>query len=389
MNTFLKKAKEQYNELLKDRRYIHENAEAGRDLPNTTKYIKERLKDIGLEPNEICKCGITTTIYGKKPGKTILLRCDTDALPMAEENNLPFKSKTNAAHNCGHDINTAMVLAAARILKGMEDELEGNVKLMFQPAEEVFDGAKKMIEAGVLENPKVDAAMAIHAVLDYSSPAIAFCAGNMTSSCDGFKITIKGKGCHGAAPHTGIDPIKAGVSLYLAYEGIIAREIPPTETVSLTFGQFTAGNSNNIIPEEAIMQGTLRTYNKDLRKKILTRMLEIAKATEILHGVEVKYEALSDIPATYTNPELLEELLCYVKEIDENIKYIPDYKVTPSDDFAFIAERVPTVYFMLALKEEGCPYPLHNPKVIFDENAMVYGVALHAQCALKWLQNNK
>lgn len=389
MNQFLQKAMELKSVTIEDRRYLHENAESGNDLPKTTEYIMKRLKEIGLDAKEICNSGVTATIYGKKPGKTILLRCDTDALPMNEVNSLTYSSKTDSAHNCGHDLHTAMLLSAAQILKGNEDILEGNVKLMFQPAEELFNGCEKMINAGILENPTVDVAVGIHTMLDLTAPAIGYSAGNMTSSCDGFKITITGGGCHGAAPHLGIDPINAGAHLYLSFQELIAREIPPSETASLTFGQFSAGNSNNIIPHTAVLQGTLRTYNPDVRKKLLERMNEIINSTATMTRTKIEYQSLSSLPSCYTDPNLLGELVPYVKEIDENMKHIPDYRVTPSDDFAFMTQKIPTVYFMLGTKVEGCPYPHHNPGVLFDEESMPYGVAVHVQCAYSWLKNNK
>lgn len=389
MNKFLEQALNLKSVTIQDRRYLHENAESGTHLPITTKYIIKRLNEIGLEAKEICDSGVTATIYGKKPGKTILLRCDTDALPMNEDNTLSYTSKTDSAHNCGHDLHTAMLLSAAQILKDNEDILEGNVKLMFQPAEEVFDGAEKMIDAGILENPKVDVAMGIHTMLDLPAPSIGYSAGNITSSCDGFKITITGDGCHGAAPHLGVDPINAGAHLYLAFQQLIARETPPSETTSLTFGQFSAGNSSNIIPHTAVLQGTLRTYNKDVRKKLLERMKEIISATDAMFRTSTEYETLSSLPSTYTDPYLLDEFVKYVKYMDETMTHLPNYRVTPSDDFAFISQKVPTVYFMLGTKQEGCPYPHHNPGVLFDEDSMPYGVAVHVQCAYKWLKNNK
>lgn len=389
MNEFLKRAMELKDVTIKDRRYLHENAELGVDLPMTTQYIIKRLKEIGLEPKEICKSAVTATIYGKKTGKTILLRCDTDALPMNEDNDLPFRTKTAAAHTCGHDMHAAMALTAAQILKENEDKLCGNVKLMFQPGEEIFSGAKPMIEAGILENPKVDVAIGLHTMLDLPSPSLGYCEGNMTSSCDGFKITIKGSGCHGATPHMGIDPLNAAVHMYLSFQGLIAREAPPMESTSLTLGQLSGGSSPNIIPNEAVLQGTLRTYNKDVQKNIVKRMHEITDATAAMFNVETKYEELSSLPSTYTDPKLLNEMLSYVKNIDDNMVYLPDYKVTPSDDFAFIAENVPTVYFMLGCKVDGCNVSHHNPQVLFNEDSMVYGVALHCQCAINWLKDNQ
>ena len=389
MNNFFKRALELQPITIKNRHYLHENAEAGLNLPLTTKYICSKLTEIGLEPQILGDSNIVATIYGKKKGKTILLRCDTDALPMEEHTSLSFRTKTKAAHTCGHDIHTAMLISAAQILKENEDELEGNVKLMFEGGEEVFKAAQIMIDEGALENPKVDAAIGIHTALDFGPSFVAYSAGNMTSSCDGFKITLSGKGCHGALPHTGIDPINAGCHLYLAFQELIARECPSTESVSLTFGQFSSGNTHNIIPDTAVLQGTMRTYNQELRSKLLNRIHEICKATELMFNVNIDYEVLCALPSTYTDPALLDELVNYIKDIDTDINLVDNYKVIPSDDFAFISQIVPTVYFMLGFKVDGCEYPQHNPNVEFDEDAMTYGVALHAQCAFNWLKNNK
>ena len=347
----------------------------------------DRLTALGIEAKELCKSGVVGLIKGKKPGKVYLLRADMDALPMGEDNCLPCKSLTANAHNCGHDMHTAMLLAAAQMLKEKEDELEGTVKLMFQPAEETFEGSKAMIEAGVLENPHVDVASAMHLMLDWNAPSYGCRAGFMTSSCDGFKIAVHGKGCHGAMPELGIDPINVGTHIYQAFQNLVARESGSKETVCLTMGQFSAGSTPNIIPAEAVLQGTLRTYNQTLREKLLKRMHEICDAAAAMFGAQVDYEVLSDVPSCYTNPEVLSELRGYVDELE-----IPcgsdQYMVTPSDDVAFISEKVPMAYLMLGAKVEGNQYPHHNPKVLFDEKAMPYGAAIHAQCAFNWLKNH-
>lgn len=387
MDQFLKRANELKESILADRSYVHRHAEVGMNLPVTTKYVMDRLTEMGIEAKEICQSGVVGIIEGKKPGKVYLLRADMDALPMGEENDLPFKSETGNAHNCGHDMHTAMLLCAAQMLKEREEELEGTVKLMFQPSEETFEGSKAMIEAGLLENPKVDVASAMHVMLDWPAPSYGCGTGYMTSSCDGFRITVHGKGCHGAMPELGVDPINAAVMIYQQFQELIARESAPKETACLTCGQFNAGTTPNIIPATAVLSGTLRTYNQALREKLVRRMQEIVKGVEMVTGVTVEYEVLSDVPSCYTNPEVLSELKGYVDELG-----IPcgsdSYKVIPSDDVAFLSEKVPTAYFMLGAKVEGNPYPHHNPKVLFDENCMTYGAAIHAQCAFSWLKNH-
>ena len=387
MNKFLKRAQELEASMKSDRRYLHQNAEVGFDLPITTKYVMDRLQEIGLEPKEICKSGVTALIEGKKPGKTYLLRADMDALLMNEENVLEFASKTNAAHNCGHDMHTAILLGAAQILKENVDELEGNVRLMFQPNEEAFLGSKAMIEAGVLDD--VDVASCMHMMLDYDASNYACAPGFFSSSCDGFKITVNGKGCHGAMPHLGIDPINVGMSICTAFQQLVSRETPPKETASLTFGQFSGGNTPNIVPDKVVIQGTLRTYNAELRAKLVNRMQTIVKSAGEMYGTTVEYEVLSDVPSIYVNPEMLEEVKTYLSEIEGLTLANDNFRITPSDDMAFISEKVPTVYLLLQARVKDNPYPHHNPKVLFDESAMTWGAAMHAQCAFEWLRNHK
>lgn len=387
MNKFLKRAQELEASMKNDRHYLHQNAEVGFDLPITTKYVMDRLQEIGLEPKEICKSGVTALIEGKKPGKTYLLRADMDALSMNEENVLEFASKTNAAHNCGHDMHTAILLGAAQILKENVDELEGNVRLMFQPNEEAFLGSKAMIEAGVLDD--VDVASCMHMMLDYDASNYACAPGFFSSSCDGFKITVSGKGCHGAMPHLGIDPINVGMSICTAFQQLVSRETPPKETASLTFGQFSGGNTPNIVPDKVVIQGTLRTYNAELRAKLVNRMQTIVKSAGEMYGTTVEYEVLSDVPSIYVNPEMLEEVKTYLSEIEGLTLANDNFRITPSDDMAFISEKVPTVYLLLQARVKDNPYPHHNPKVLFDESAMTWGAAMHAQCAFEWLKNHK
>ncbi len=387
MNKFLKRAQELEASMKNDRHYLHQNAEVGFDLPITTKYVMDRLQEIGLEPKEICKSGVTALIEGKKPGKTYLLRADMDALSMNEENVLEFASKTNAAHNCGHDMHTAILLGAAQILKENVDELEGNVRLMFQPNEEAFLGSKAMIEAGILDD--VDVASCMHMMLDYDASNYACAPGFFSSSCDGFKITVNGKGCHGAMPHLGIDPINVGMSICTAFQQLVSRETPPKETASLTFGQFSGGNTPNIVPDKVVIQGTLRTYNAELRAKLVNRMQTIVKSAGEMYGTTVEYEVLSDVPSIYVNPEMLEEVKTYLSEIEGLTLANDNFRITPSDDMAFISEKVPTVYLLLQARVKDNPYPHHTPKVLFDESAMTWGASMHAQCAVEWLKNHK
>ena len=393
MNQFLKRAKELESQLQADRRYLHQHAEAGEDLPNTTKYVMERLREIGLNPIEICPSGVTALIEGAKPGKVLLLRADMDALPMKEESGEPFSSKTGAAHACGHDFHAAMLLSAAKILKEEEAELKGTVKLMFQPAEETFQGSKNMLEHGILEEPKVDAALAYH-VSPGRFPVGLYMYNDkntMMYSVDGFKITIQGKGSHGAYPQVGVDPINIGVHIHLALQELIARECNPSHSCVLTIGQFEAGTAANIIPDTAVLQGTIRTNEKEARELLVKRMKEVVEKTAEVYRGSATIEMISEVPPLICDSELTKEVVGYMKELEiPNLIPHPDVSSSASEDFAVIAEKVPSSFLYLSagyLDERG-DYPAHHPKVQFNEEVCPIGAGCLAHCARRWLEEH-
>lgn len=391
MSDFMKESLELAAEISSIRRHIHQNAELGDDLPITTAYVMDQLKGMGLEPKEICKSGVVAVIEGEHPGKTIMLRADMDALPMQELNDLPFKSTTACAHTCGHDLHTAMLLGAAKLLIRHRSELHGRVKLMFQPAEEIFTGSAAMLKNGLMENPSVDAAMGMHVMTELPLGVIAYNNGFVSSSCDGFKINIKGKGCHGAQPQNGIDPINVGVHIHLALQALISRETPPDQTAVLTVCQFTAGTTANIIPESAVLQGTMRTFDKDLRAKLYTRFKEVIEYTAKTFGATAELEVLSDVPSIYNNLEMLEECLGYLSELDADFTMRPNYRFTASDDYARVSDLVPSIYLSIgaAPTDPSKIFPNHNPKVEFNEDCLAQGAAIFAQCSLEWLKTHK
>ena len=389
---FYKRALELKEETIADRRYIHQNAEAGLKLPKTRAYVMDKLKEYGLNPIE-CGEGVTATIGNG--GKVLLLRADMDGLPMSEESGEPFACPTGkTAHTCGHDFHAAMLLSAARILKEQESELKGTVKFMFQPAEETFLGSKNMIRHGILENPKVDAALAYH-VLPGKMPVGFFMyndKGTMMYSVDGFKITVKGKGSHGAYPNAGVDPINIGVHIHLALQELIARESDPAQACVLTIGQFKAGEAANIIPEMAVLQGTIRTNNAKERELLVRRMKEVTEKTADVYNGSVEIEMISEVPPLICDPALTDEMIGYMKEMDiPGLTPVPDMCASASEDFAVIAEKVPSTYMSLSAgyTDERETYPLHNPKVQFNEDVCPIGVACLAQCAVKWLESHQ
>ncbi len=389
---YYERALELKDETIANRRHIHKNAETGLDLPKTKAYVMEKLTEYGLEPKD-CGYGVTATLG--KGGKVLLLRADMDALPMPEESGEEFACPTGKeAHTCGHDFHAAMLLTAAKMLKEKEDTLEGTIKFMFQPAEETFEGSKNMIENGILENPPVDAALAYH-VSPGKMPIGLFMYNDkdtMMYSVDGFKITIHGKGSHGAYPHVGVDPINIGVHIHLALQERIARESDPTHSCVLTIGQFAGGTAANIIPETAVLQGTIRTNKPEARELLVRRMKEVAEKTAAVYNGTVDIEMISEVPPLICNPKLTDEVVGYMQELGiPGLTPYPGISASASEDFAVIAEKVPSTFMYLSagyLDERG-QYPAHHPKAQFNEDVCPIGAACLAHCASQWLKNNK
>ena len=389
---YYERALELKDETIANRRHIHKNAETGLDLPKTKAYVMEKLAEYGLEPKD-CGYGVTATLG--KVGKVLLLRADMDALPMPEESGEEFACPTGKeAHACGHDFHAAMLLTAAKMLKEKEDTLEGTIKFMFQPAEETFEGSKNMIENGILENPPVDAALAYH-VSPGKMPIGLFMYNDkdtMMYSVDGFKITIHGKGSHGAYPHVGVDPINIGVHIHLALQELIARESDPTHSCVLTIGQFAGGTAANIIPETAVLQGTIRTNKPEARALLVRRMKEVAEKTAAVYNGTVDIEMISEVPPLICNPKLTDEVVGYMQELGiPGLTPYPGISASASEDFAVIAEKVPSTFMYLSagyLDERG-QYPAHHPKAQFNEDVCPIGAACLAHCASQWLKNNK
>lgn len=389
---YYQRALELTDELISNRRYFHTNAETGLHMPKAKAYVLQKLSEYGIDARE-CGEGITATLG--KGGRTLLLRADMDALPMAEESGLDFACPTGkAAHTCGHDLHAAMLLTAAKMLKEREADLSGTVKLMFQSAEETFEGSRNMIENGLLEDPKPDAALAYH-VSGGKMPLGLFMyndTGTFMFSVDGFKITIKGKGSHGAYPHNAIDPINIGVHVYLALQELIARECDPTHACVLTIGEFSAGAAANIIPETAVLQGTIRTDNPEARALLVRRMKEAAERTAAVYGGTAEIEMISECPPLICDGALTREIVGYMKELPiPGLTPYPGISASASEDFALIAEKIPSVFMYLSAgyPDERGAYAAHNPKVQFNEDVLPIGAACFAHCAVQWLKNNQ
>lgn len=387
---FYKRALELREETVSHRRWLHSNAEVGLHMPKAQAYVIEQLKEAGLNPQP-CGHGVTAQL-GKPGGKTLLLRADMDALPMPEESGESFACPTGTeAHACGHDFHAAMLLTAAKILKENEAILSGQVRFMFQPAEETFEGAKDMLANGILDG--VDAALAYH-VGSGRMPVGLFMynsGGTMMYSVDGFRVTVHGKGAHGAYPHSSIDPINIGVHIYLALESLIAREADPSKACVLTIGNFSAGSAANIIPDTATLQGTLRTNDGPSREKLVRRLNEVVLKTAEAFGGWAEIEKISEVPTLVCDSTMTDEIVGYMQELPiPGLTPVPDMSASASEDFATIAEKVPTVFMYLSagFTDERGDAPAHNPKVRFNEDVCPIGSACLAHCAVRWLEEH-
>ena len=391
MNLFLKESFAMKDNIIENRRYIHENAELGFDLPKTRAFVIKQLTSLGYAPILLGE-GITCTIGSGQP--VILLRADMDALPQTETSGLDFACQTGACHSCGHDAHTAMLLAAAALLRKHADLLKGTVKLMFQAGEETLLGSRKMLDAGILDYPKVDAAMALHMNFgpcgdyDMHAGSLAYSAHTMMPSADEFRITIKGKASHGSTPYLGVSAASAAANIVVALQQLISLEIPCDEPVILSIGKLTSGTASNIIPEEAEIMGSFRAFTRENREYLRRRLPEVATSIAESWRANAKAEFLGGVAPNINDPDLAKEMAGYCSQIMEKVQVIPPVK--GSEDFANLCEYVPTFFANVCAGsiDEGYAYSMHNPSARLDENALPYGSAVYAFCAVKWLENH-
>ena len=388
------------------RRTLHENAETGFDLTNTLDLVKKELTSLGIQPTDCGKAGVIACIGGKKPGKVFLLRADMDALPLAEEADVPFAAKNGNMHACGHDLHTAMLLTAARLLKAHEEEIAGTVKLMFQPAEEIFQGSQDMIRAGLLRSPDVDAALMIHVMAGMPFPAgtvIVSGPGVSAPAADYFDIHVQGKGCHGSMPNTGIDPLTTAAHILLSLQQIQTRELALDDRAVLTVGTMNAGTAANIIPDRVTMGGSIRTFDEQTRTFVKQRITEIATGIAKAFRAEAEVVFGSGCPTLVNDKELSRCSETYIRELlgDERVfsaaalaamqEDNKSSKTAGSEDFAYVSQEVPSIMLALASgqPERGYRYAQHHPMVTFDEQVLPIGSAVYAYTALRWLEDHQ
>ena len=402
----LQEAEQIRDHVLRERRALHQMPGTGFDIGDTLAYVRQELTEMELQPTDCGRAGLTALVGGKRPGRVFLLRADMDALPIQEEADVDFASQNGRMHACGHDLHTAMLLGAARLLKAHEDEIDGTVKLMFQPAEEIFEGSHDMIEAGLLEHPKVDAALMIHVMAGMPFPAgtvVVSAPGVSAPAADYFDIKVQGKGCHGSMPNTGVDPLTAAAHILIALQELHARELAMDDRAVLTIGTMNAGTAANVIPDTVTMGGSLRTFDEETRALLKQRMTEIAQFTAKAFRAEAEVTFGSGCPTLVNDKDLsaccgqyMKELLGQgkafsVAELNAMGGGAKSSKTAGSEDFAYVSQEVPSLMLALAAgqPEKGYCYPQHHPMAKFDESVLPGGSAVYAWAALRWLQDHK
>ena len=394
--SILEQANSIKNDLTDWRETLHRHPELGLDTPWTQQFVCDRLTEMGYQPKKVGAAGYTVLV-GKPGGKVILLRADMDALPLDEVSGEPFASQCpGKMHACGHDMHTAMLLGAAKLLKDNETLLEGQVKLMFQSGEEIGEGAKDMVDAGVLEDPHVDAAEMIHVAAGAPFPSglvLVPQGGTGASASCRFRMVVTGKGGHGAMPASCIDPITSICHIHCGIEEIFAREAELCDFLTISVGSIHAGDAHNIIPNTAEMLGTIRTMSLEKMEWAQKRLREIAEGIGGAYRtkVEVVYEKL--LPPMIADADVADCAGKYMKELlGPGAMRVPSStKGGGSEDFAYVSVNVPSVPMFLAAgnSKEGYEHPAHHPAVRFDERALPIGVAAHVYMAIRWLQEHK
>jgi amidohydrolase len=359
------------------RRDFHRHPELSFQEKRTSEIIAERLTKAGLDVRTgLARTGVVGILRGDKPGKTIAWRADIDALPLTEILEAPFASGTpGVMHACGHDGHTAIAITAAEILAARRAELPGTVVFIFQPAEELLSGAKPMIEAGVLDNPRVDEIYGLHLTTQDPAGKVNVRPGPTMASGDGFSIEVTGKGGHGAYPHLSIDPMTAAAHILIGMQSLVTKEVAAKETVVLSVGQLLAGTKNNIIPDKAVMRGTLRTFDMSVREQMLGRLQSFVSDMARAYRAEASVELTMGCPPV-VNPERETQIVhrCAIEELGEGAAFSGS-PVMASDDMSLFLRERPGCYFRVGIAPtHGRQVPHHAPEFEMNEDGLPVGL---------------
>lgn len=386
-------AGEIFDEVVKIRRTLHRHPELGFQEYKTAELICSCLDGLKIPyEKNVAETGVVALLETDKNAKTLLLRADMDALPIQEEVESAFKSETDGKmHACGHDVHVAVALGTAMILSRLKDRLRCNVKFVFQPNEENEGGAEPMIAAGVMENPKVDAAIGGHVMTNVPAGKIAFKYGEMMASPDDFSLEIYGRGGHGAYPQSCIDPIAVGVQILSAWNALSARYTTPLEKHLISVNVFQAGTCSNVIPDTAHIEGTVRIFNEELRQQLAARMKEIAEQIAAAFGAKSEFHYNFRYPPL-VNDRRMTEALCQSAERllgRENVLEISEPSMA-GEDFSYFGRLVPStfIHYGGGNTEKGLDMPLHSSKFAVDEDCIKIGMMVLSQFALDFGEKN-
>ncbi len=369
---------------------LHQYPELGNQERQTAALVRRRLEELGIEYVPSAGTGTAALIRGGRPGKTVGFRADMDALPIIEETGLPYASRRpGVMHACGHDFHTAALLGAAQLLQERRESLAGHVKLFFQPDEEGDGGAERMIAAGCMENPAVDAMLCCHVESGIPAGTLSVRSGPICAASNPFTVTLRGRGTHGAKPHLGSDVIAAGAQLVTALQTISSRRTDPTEPVVVTVGSFHSGAAGNVLPEEAVLAGILRTMSGGARERVKEDLRAITAGIAAAMGVEAEVRITESYPCCANDPAVTELVRRAAAEIlgPENVLEMGEPSLG-ADDFGYFANLVPSCYYYIGVgsADGSCAFPNHNPRFAADPAALPLAAAVAAQAAADFLK---
>ena len=377
--------------IIEKRRYFHMNPEPSFNEYDTSKVVQEELTKIGIPFEIFAKTGIIATIKGKNPGKTVLLRADMDALEVCEKNNVSYRSqKEGLMHACGHDGHIAMLLGAAHVLNEIKNDISGEIKLLFQPAEEIAKGAKAMIEESKIID-SIDAAFAIHLWQGVTVGKISLESGARMAAADLFSIKVKGKSGHGSMPHETIDAVVVASAIVMNLQHLVSRNTNPLDTLVVTVGKLTAGTRHNIIAGEALLEGTIRSFSDEVWKKIPEQIERVVKNTAAAYNAEAEIDLVRATPPLVNNQDISDILKASAEKLYGE-EVVTKYEKTPGgEDFAYFTQAVPGALAFVGIRndEKGINSPHHNETFDMDEEALEMGANLYAQFAIDFLNLKK
>jgi amidohydrolase len=385
-------AKKYTSDIIADRRHLHANPELSFKEFNTAKFVAAKLREFKIETQEgVAETGVVGLIKGKNPEKKIVaLRADMDALPIAEKNNVPYKSKNEGImHACGHDVHTSSLLGTARILSEIRDNFEGTVKLIFQPGEELIPGgASLMIKAGVLKNPSPANILGQHVMPSIPAGKVGFREGMYMASADEIYVTVKGKGGHAAMPERNIDPVLIASHIIIALQQIVSRNADPKTPTVLSFGKVTANGATNIIPDEVKIEGTFRTLNEVWREEAHQKMKKMAESIADGMGGTCEFKILNGYPFLKNDPALTARMREAATDFlgKENVLELDLWMA--AEDFAYYTQQIDACFYRLGVRNEskGITSGVHTPTFDIDESALETGAGLMAWLALAELK---